>query len=134
MLKELIFHHIGIATYNIENTAGIYLDAGYSVTRIITDFTQNVNICFLVKESTPLIELVAPLSDGSPVSKILKTSGVTPYHTCYEVIDIYESISILKQKKFIPIIKPVPAIALENQLICFLYNKDFGLIELLQSK
>jgi len=134
MLHDFIFHHLGIATANIERTSDFYIHAGYTISPIITDQIQDVNICFLTRPASPLIELVSPLSIASPVSKIIQNSGVTPYHTCYEVVDLNKSILLLKQKKFLPLFKPVPAIALENQLICFLYNKDFGLIELLQSK
>ena len=134
ILKGFVFHHIGIATGNIEKTTTFYLEAGYSCTSVIPDPIQNVSICFLTREASPLIELVSPLTEDSPVSKIIQSTGVTPYHTCYEVVNIEISIKLLKQMGFLPIFKPVPAIALKNRLICFLYNKNFGLIELLQSK
>ena len=133
MLQNMIFHHLGIATGDIDKTAYFYKETGYKKTETIYDSIQNVKICFLKKESTPLIELVEPFNEKSPVSKIIQKSGVSPYHTCYEVKDIYEYIKVLKRFKFIPLFKPVPAIALENRLICFLYHKDYGLIELLQS-
>ena len=134
MFQDLIFHHIGIATPDIERTATLYKQADYRMTEIIADPIQNVNICFLSKKFHPLIELVSPLNTDSPVSKIIEKSGVTPYHMCYEVDDILESILKLKQLKFFSLSKPVPAMALQNRLICFLYHLDSGLIELLQSK
>jgi len=133
MFKEFIFHHIGIATANIERTAVFYLEAGYTQTPVIYDPIQQVNICFLSRNSAPLIELVSPFTEASPVTEIIRKSGVTPYHICYEVGDIYDSILKLKKKRFLPLFNPIPAAALENRLICFLYNMDFGLIELLQS-
>lgn len=134
MLKDFVFHHIGIATGNIEKTKAFYLEAGYTISPVVADPIQDVNICFLSRESSPLIELVSPCSTSSPVSKIIESAGVSPYHTCYEVGDINKSIAELRQQKFLPVSKTVQAIALGNRLICFLYNKDFGLIELLQSK
>jgi len=134
MIKGLIFHHIGIATGNIELTSAFYLNTGHSISPIIDDSIQNVKICFISGGLSPLIELVSPLTVTSPVSKIISNQGVVPYHICYEVKDINKSILLLKQHKFIPLNRPVPAIALENRMICFLYSKDYGLIELLQSK
>ena len=134
MFKNFKFHHLGIATFDIEKTKLFYKEMGFVVTPIVHDVIQDVKICFLKREFTPLIELVAPLSENSPVSKIINTSGVNPYHTCYEVEDIVNSISNLKSNGFLPLFKPVPAIAIESRLICFLFNKNFGLIELLQSK
>lgn len=132
MYSNFIFHHIGIATNDIKKTASLYDHFGYIKTIPIIDPIQKVRICFLRKETAPLIELVEPLGTESPVSKIIEKSGVTPYHTCYEVKDIELYIQMLKQHKFVPLFKPVPAIAFNNRLICFLYNKEFGLLELLQ--
>ena len=132
MFTNFFFHHIGIATDNIEKTAAFYLDAGYTNTPVINDPIQQVAICFLSREFSPLVELVSPLTDDTPVTEIIHKSGVTPYHVCYEVDDLNESIMKLKHKKFLPLFNPVAATALDNRFICFLYKKDFGLIELLQ--
>ena len=132
MLPDFVFHHIGIATTSINNTAKYYLDAGFSMTEEVVDTIQKVKITFLEKDSMPRIELLEPSEEDSPVSKILSKSGVCPYHICYEVDDIDVCINQLKKKRFIPLFKPVNAIALNNRLICFLYNTDIGLIEILQ--
>lgn len=83
----------------------------------------------------PTIELLEPVDDKSPVVRILSGSGggTTPYHCCYSVKDIDSAIIDLKGKKFIPLSKPVPAIAIDNHRVCFLYNKYVGLIELVDS-
>lgn len=80
----------------------------------------------------PRIELIEPVDEKSPVYKILQKSGVTPYHICYEVENIQREIDRLKKEKFLPISKPVRAIAMNNKLICFLFNKNIGLIELVE--
>jgi methylmalonyl-CoA/ethylmalonyl-CoA epimerase len=132
MFSDFIFHHIGIATHSIEDTAQFYIEAGYSMSILVKDDIQNVTVCFLDKKDMPCIELVQPLSNLSPVSKIIEKSGVTPYHFCYVVKEIDSSIINLKKYKFISISHPVPAIAFANKKICFLFNKNFGLIELLE--
>ena len=135
MLLDFKFHHIGIATHNIVATVKYYTDAGYTASEIIYDPIQNVSICFLSKKEQPLIELVAPPSTAdteSPVSKIIKKSGVSLYHICYEVNDIETAIFQLKKKKYLPLSIPVNAVAFDNKKIVFLYNRDVGLIELLE--
>lgn len=133
MLKNLKFHHIGIAVHDIDVTARYYQDAGYARTDTVYDPVQNVNICFLSKDGMPLLELIAPVDDTSPVCSILDRSGVTPYHNCYEAEDIAVAVSELKKKRFIPLSKPVAANAMNDRKICFMFNKDVGLIELVET-
>jgi len=132
MLESMVFHHIGIATDSINKTSKYYLNAGYHMTNIISDTIQKVNIVFLSKSNMPLIELLEPISEDSPVTKIIKKNGVTPYHVCYEVEDINQSVAALRKMRFMPLFKSVEAIALDNRKICFLFNKEIGLIELLE--
>jgi methylmalonyl-CoA/ethylmalonyl-CoA epimerase len=133
MLENLKFHHIGVLTNSIDNSTNRYVEFGYKSTNVIHDPIQNVNICFLSKKKHPIIELIEPVSDGSKVFSILQKNGSGPYHTCYETEDIQSTIKILKSKHFIQISNPVKAIAISNRLICFLYSKELGLIELVQS-
>jgi methylmalonyl-CoA/ethylmalonyl-CoA epimerase len=131
MLSNFRFHHIGYVTDSIENTAKIYLKAGYQATSKIEDEIQGVYICFLTKDGFPQIELIEPVSEVSSVNKILKKNGVTPYHVCYEVDDINNAFDILVDEQgYIPLFRPVEAIGLNNKLICYLYKKEVGFIEL----
>jgi methylmalonyl-CoA/ethylmalonyl-CoA epimerase len=128
----MIFHHIGVATNNITLTAKQYSIFGYEIfSEIIFDPIQNVYIAFLEKEGFPRVELVAPVNENSPILNTINKNGTIPYHFCYEVDNIEEEVIKLKKLKFILISKIVPAVAFENRLVCFLYNKDAGLIELL---
>lgn len=131
MLSNFRFHHIGYVTDSIEHTAALYLSAGYQATSKIEDEIQGVYICFLTKDGFPRIELIEPVNESSSVNKILKKSGVAPYHVCYEVDDINEAFDkLVDEQGYIPLFRPVEAIALENKLICYLYKKEVGFIEL----
>ena len=55
MLPDFKFHHIGIAVFDIDDTAQYYIDAGYQKTETVIDTIQNVKICFLTKEGMPLL-------------------------------------------------------------------------------
>ena len=128
------FHHIGVASKSIKKSLIVYESMGYSLlnNKIVIDNIQKVKLCILHKESHPLIELVEPNHDKSPVSRILKTNGAIPYHTCYEVDDILTTINKFKSNGFRLITPPVQAILFDNRLVCFLYNNDIGTIELLE--
>lgn len=132
MVPSFNLHHIGYATYSIEKTATFFLDLGYSLTDTVFDANQSVNIAFLNKAGTTSIELIEAIDENSPVSNFLNKNGAGPYHICYEVEDIKRSIAYLREHHFIPLFKPVPAIAFDNRLISFLFHKETGLIELLQ--
>lgn len=126
------FHHIGVATNNIELTTKHYNIFGYKQsTELFLDPIQNVHILFLEKPNSPYIELVAPVNQDSPILNILNKNGTTPYHFCFEVDDIVKEVDKLKKLKFVMVSKIVPAVAFNNRLVCFLYNKESGLIELL---
>lgn len=126
------FHHIGIAVKEIEKTAAVYVQGGYNKSTITFDPIQNVNICWLVKDGMPTIELLAPVDEKSPVNKTLEKNGVTPYHTCYIVDDIESAVKELRKQKYIIVSKPEPAVAINNCKVAFLYNKNIGLIELVE--
>ncbi len=131
------FHHIGIACYDIEKTSSFYISQGYTKTETVYDSVQNVNICFLnppCTEKKGCIELVSPKDDTSPVCKFLQKNGVSPYHICYEVKDLEETITELKKQKFIIVKKQTPAIAFGGKMICFVFSKDTGLIEFVENE
>ncbi len=100
MLNYFRFHHIGYAVNDIYTTADYYIKAGWDLSIQVIDKNQNTKIAFLTKVNFPLIELVAPVDEKSPIVKTLDKMGVTPYHVCYEVDDIYLAVSdlILFQK------------------------------------
>ena len=104
MDSELVFHHIGIACRDIDKTREFYLGLGYTASPVVDDPLQHVRICFLDKEGAPRLELLQPLDDQS-----------------------------LRTKRFLLVSGPVPACALGDRRIAFLYNKNNGLIELVEN-
>ena len=132
MNSELTFHHVGIACHEIEKTLPFYAAMGYTAAPVVDDLIQHVRVCFLDKEGAPRLELLEPLDDQSPVARTLASSGVTPYHLCYQVQDIENSIQSLRSQRFLLVTGPVPACAMENRRIAFLFKKDVGLVELVE--
>ena len=130
----LTFHHIGIASRDIAKTQAFYLQMGYTASPIVEDPVQHVRISFLEKDGAPRLELLEPLDEQNPVARTLATVGVTPYHICYEVQDIEAAIAELRGQRFLLVNGPVPACAMENKRIAFLYQKNTGLIELVEAQ
>lgn len=130
----MTYHHIGIACNDLTQSAHFYIEQGYVKTESVYDPIQNVNICFLnhPDKVNPRIELISPKDETSPVNKNLQKNGVSPYHICYEVENIEEAILELKKQKFILVQKPQVAVAMNNKKVCFLFNKNTGLIELVE--
>lgn len=129
---NLSFHHIGVAVYDFRNTVPFYESQGYHNDIEIYDPEQNVNVCVLRHQSAPTIELLAPHNEKSPINNILSKAGSSPYHFCYEVENIEETIAELKKERFMPVSKPKVSNAFDNHRVCFLYKKDVGLIELIE--
>lgn len=80
------------------------------------------------------MELISPKDDTSPVCKNLQKNGVSPYHICYEVENLEGIMAELKKEKFLVVSRPVPAVAMGNRRVCFLYSKNVGLIELVEAE
>lgn len=132
MLESLQFHHIGVATNDIEATASVYEQGGYHRSSSIFDPVQNVNICWLTREGYPAVELLAPVNEKSPVNKTLEKNGVTPYHTCWIVPNIEEAARQLRKQRYVMVSKPAEAVAFRGARVAFFFNKAVGLIELVE--
>lgn len=126
--------HVGYAVQDIAATAAPYIKGGWTLSPIVEETVQHTKIAFLTREGMPTIELVSPLDGPSPVDKFLQEGGVQPYHICYEVDDIMIALEALHEEDFMPLFMPVESVAMENRLICYMYNKDAGLIEVVESK
>lgn len=125
-------HHIGYAVKDINVAIEKFVNLGYEQTcDVCCDSYRNVKICF-VQNGNECVELVAPNGEKTPVDGVLKLNGATPYHICYEVQNIDGAIENLKKQKFIVMQKPAVAPAIQNCKVAFLYNKDIGMIELVE--
>lgn len=133
MLASFIFHHIGVAVKDLDATASIYEQGGYKCSSIIYDPIQNVRICWITKDGSPTVELLAPVDEKSPVNRILEKVGVAPYHCCYVVDNIEDACVELRKQKYIVVSKPAEAVAFCGSRVCFLFNKNVGLIELVEA-
>ena len=128
-------HHVGIVVEDIE--AGIQrykvMFGFVPITEVVDDPVQKVSVVLLSGPelgSVP-VELIAPLADDSPVSKILK-GNVRLYHLCFLVTDIEEELKKFRSNGAIIISGPVPADLFEGKRIAFVYTPDNYVVELLE--
>ena len=124
-------HHIGYAVSDIMKGIEEFQNMGYQAGAVTDDLSRNVRIAFL-KNDDALIELVAPLGPASPVDGVLASTGATPYHLCYEVKNLEQSIADMKAAGWRVLKRAAPAPAISNSLVAFLWKKSIGLIELVQ--
>jgi methylmalonyl-CoA/ethylmalonyl-CoA epimerase len=128
-------HHIGIVVDNIESGIQRYkaLFGFVPVSEVVDDPLQKVSVVLLSNpesDGAP-IELIAPLTDDSPVSNILK-GNVRLYHLCFLVENIEETLETFRSNGAIIISGPVPAELFEGKRIAFVYSPDNYVVELLE--
>jgi len=125
-------HHVGYAVPEIESAIVEFETLGWRIYGKVTDdVARKVRIQFLVQEGK-FIELVAPLTDDSPIKKTLQKGSGTPYHICYEVDSLETAESELKKQRFIVFKKPMPAPAIGNRRVEWFFSKSNGIIELVE--
>jgi methylmalonyl-CoA/ethylmalonyl-CoA epimerase len=134
-------HHIGYAVQDIEKSTKIFSLLDYKIeNKIIDDIERNIKILFIYNSNVN-IELIQilDLNKKSPIDFLFKKdfffpgNGI-PYHICYSVNNIDKAIDNLNKKSHFLIVQPkAKAIALAENNVIFLLNKDIGIIELLES-
>jgi methylmalonyl-CoA/ethylmalonyl-CoA epimerase len=120
------FHHIGIATNDIEK-AYAFVENNFEVlekSEIIYDKHQDVTLQ-MIQTRDVNIELVT----GNRVKNLIDKK-TTYYHICYEVDDIHKAIDGFNGA--ILVSSPKEAILFDNRLVAFLMT-PLGLVELLNA-
>ena len=123
------FHHIGIATENIEDTIK-YLKELFTIKEIsetVYDKNQDANLCMIILEDGTNLELVS----GNVVEKIVKKRQFL-YHTCYETEYINKEIEKLQKLDGFLVSEPKEAILFKNKKVAFLMT-NLGLMELVEA-
>ncbi|MCC7124230.1 MAG: VOC family protein [Acidobacteria bacterium] len=119
----LQFDHIGMAVRSIRDAAGAAVE-------IIEDPVQRVSVAF-VDMGGVRVELVEPLGAQSPVCQSLD-KGQTLLHVCFRVADLEQAIAAGRRHGLHRLTAPVAAPAFAGRRIVWLFNKQFGLIELVE--
>ena len=124
------FHHIGIATENIEDMIN-HLKKIMEISEIyetVFDPLQNANLCMVILSDGMQIELIS----GEVVARLVKKRNYL-YHTCYVVEDIDKVIDTLQEEGYLLISEPKDAILFGGKKVAFLSGK-LGIVEVLEEK
>lgn len=127
--------HLGIAVRSLEPALGFYRDRlglTHTETREIPE--RGLAVAFL-QAGEVQIELLAPLTPTSEVSKFLTDRGEGIHHLCFEVGDIRAELGRLAAEG-VRVVNPEPSIGAEGCPVAFLHPKSCNgvLVELLESK
>ena len=134
-------NHIGYLVKDINKSVQIFQSLGYvKASEIFTDNyvpggggykARNVYICFM-KNGGNCVELVSPIDESSDVFSTLKRQGEGPYHICYEVESLKDSVSTLTKEGWLVLRRPARAMAFDGAEVAFLFRNNIGMIELVE--
>jgi len=129
--------HVGVAVPKLGPTTDA-LEAlfGYKVVSgPFDDPIQKVSVNFLAKSENDVaeIELIAPLSEDSPIKTMLAKGGGAAYHLCFETSDIEQAVAHAKENGCIIVSPPVPAVAFNGRKIAWIYTRSRQLFELVEA-
>lgn len=134
--ESMKLHHIGVVVPNIQVSLGeLKRFINFQSTSLPMPVgTRKVNVCFL-KIGEPLLELIEPMSQDSPISEFVQKGGGI-HHLCFEVNDIEKEVNEMVRNGAELLISPERGF--DERRIAFvdlkLRNTNCGLIEFLEAK
>jgi methylmalonyl-CoA/ethylmalonyl-CoA epimerase len=130
--------HVGVAVPSLgPTTETLSTLFGYRVVSgPFDDPIQKVSVNFLTTsdKDTAEIELIAPLSEDSPITSMLTKSGGGAYHLCFETSDIDQALVHAKNNGCMIVSPPVPAVAFGGRRIAWIYTRSRQLFELVEAQ
>jgi len=129
------FHHIGFVVASIQASVQGFLDAlqaDWDGT-IFHDPNQVVRVTFLrsTHSANPVVELVEPAGEESPVIPFLKRGGGL-HHLCYEIDNLEDQMALSRAQGSLVVRPPLPAVAFAGRRIAWVYTKNKLLLEYLE--
>lgn len=132
MSEQLRFHHLGLASRDVEAESKVLATLGYRPEGpAFSDPLQGISGRFMVG-SGPRVEVLMP-GEGSKVLDPWLNKGIKYYHCAFEVADLEAEISRQKAAGAVVVTPPMPAVAFQGRRISFLMLPNMLLIELIES-
>jgi methylmalonyl-CoA/ethylmalonyl-CoA epimerase len=128
-------HHFGYVVENIGvSVEGFIRSLGAQWDeQIFEDPHQRVKVTFLsARPGEPLIELVEPVGEKSPVRKFLDEKGGGLHHLCYETESLESELQDMLSHSAMLVRRPRPAVAFGGRRIAWLLTQENLLVELLE--
>ena len=128
-------HHVGFVVASISDSVQGFIESLVCEwDRVIFhDPNQLVLVTFLrfAHPGTPLLELVEPAGEESPVIPFLKKGGGL-HHFCYEVDNLEDQLAFSRAKGGIVTRPPMSAVAFGGRRIAWIYTRNKLLVEYLE--
>jgi methylmalonyl-CoA/ethylmalonyl-CoA epimerase len=127
--------HIGIVVGSLETAEAYYTQqlGLRSIGGRILDPLQDVELQFLEDDRGVRVELIRPLSPGSPAARAASQGGGLN-HICYRVNDLESSINAFLANDAKLVREPRPAVAFDGRRVAFLFTRQRELIEFVESE
>jgi methylmalonyl-CoA/ethylmalonyl-CoA epimerase len=125
-------HHIGVACHDLEEERAQWLGLGFRIeSDLFEDSVQGIRGQFMISGDTR-IELLQDLAGSKTIAPWLK-SGTKLYHIGFLVDNIVLEAERLNKLGAKTVRPPMASTYFDGRLICFLFDKNGTLIELIQS-
>lgn len=130
--------HVGVAVPSLAPATEVLQSLfGYRViSGPFDDPIQKVTVNFLTQadEDVAEIELIAPLTEDSPIKSMLAKGSGGAYHLCFETSDMEKALAHAKNQGCIVVSPPAPAVAFGGRRIAWIYTKTRQLFELVEAE
>lgn len=125
------FHHIGVATKEIEKEFSYYKIFGYlREGNSFEDNEQGIKGQFIINENQPRLELLENISGSTTLNTFLE-KNIHMYHTAYLVENIEKVIELFMRNRA-KLLSPLKESVYFKKRICFLVLANSFLIELIE--
>jgi len=134
MIGGLTIDHIGLTTPDVEAAlAGLVREGAEIIRGPLDNAERGVRQAFVRVRSGETIELLMPLPGAvSPIGRHVENGGGA-HHICFIVSNLAEAVSAARESGAHVVVAPTPDAAFEGRLIAFLFDRLYGLVELLES-
>lgn len=132
MIKKI--DHIGIAVNDLDKSLSKWQEIlGLRLQGKAEIKERGVKLAELEINGGPILELISPLGEGSPIWKFLEEKGEGIHHFCFEVDDVAEAMKKLSDAG-VQFVNEQPQRGASGSLIAFIHPRIFNgvLIELKQ--
>jgi acyl carrier protein len=129
----LYLDHVAVTTPVFDRTVGDYL--GLPGARLLrgpgNNPTQKVTYAFIQLPGGPIVEVLG-LQPDSPIGGHVRQGG-GPYHFCYAVADLDQSIAHAREAGARVVVDAMPDVAFDGRRVAFLFHESQGLFEFVEA-
>jgi methylmalonyl-CoA epimerase len=117
--------HIGVAVEDLDAALALY-ERDYAMTLVHREVIEAQGVeAVLLDVGENHVELLAPLTDDTPVGKFLAKRGPGMHHVAYQVDDIEAALASLREAG-LRLIDEQPRSGIRDSLVAFLHPKSSG--------